>query len=57
MWRREVKANSLSALLRILKLSSTIAAGGAPSTWATAVEIGPPLETISTSPSNCVRSQ
>ncbi len=49
-----VTANSVSALLRMRMFRSIVVAAGVPSTWATAVAIGPPLETISTSPP-CVR--
>jgi hypothetical protein len=48
MWRLGVKANSVTLLLRMRRFSSMVVSGLVPSTWPTAVEIGPPLETTST---------
>ncbi|MNE97126.1 hypothetical protein D3C80_1954260 [compost metagenome] len=48
MCRLGVKANSVTELLRMRRLSSMVVSALVPSTWPTAVLIGPPLDTTST---------
>ena len=48
MWRLGVKANSVTEVLRRRRFSSIVVSGLVPSTWPTAVAIGPPLDTMST---------
>jgi hypothetical protein len=55
-WRFGVTCNSVTALLRRRRLRSITAGGISPSTRPTAALMGPPLETISTSPSWQVRT-
>ena len=50
MWRLGVKASSVSELLRMRRLSSIVVSAEVPSTWPTAVLMGPPLLTSSTLP-------
>ena len=45
-----LKENSVTELLRMRRFNSIVVSGVVPRTWPTAVEIGPPLETISTLP-------
>ena len=50
MCRAGVTVNSVTELLRMRRLSSMVVSGEVASTWPTAVEIGPPLDTSSTLP-------
>jgi len=50
VWRFGLKANSGHRAVADAHIESMVVSGVVPSTWPTAVAIGPPLETISTLP-------
>ena len=56
VWRFGVNTSSLTAVLRMRIFISMMLSGGVPNNVPTAVEMGPPLETIKTSPLCCDRT-
>ena len=56
VWRFGVNTSSLTAVLRMRMFISMKLSKGVPKSVPTAVEMGPPLETINTSPLYCART-